>query len=80
MQVNKKQICFNVSECDPQHVLNTWLGVEYIVSNDTKTWEEARADCVDRGYNLAKIESEEEHNYIVHVVKNKCMYRDQFRY
>ena len=32
------------------------FGVDYVVIKyDTKTWTDAQADCVQRGYNLASV-------------------------
>ena len=51
------------SDCNRMYAVNYEFGFEYLFVKDTKQWEDARVDCVARGYNLAKLESEQEHDY-----------------
>ena len=45
--------------------IRSWtLGYDYLFVNQWQTWEGARQACLQRGLYLARIESEEEANFI----------------
>jgi len=45
------------------------LGYDYYVSGVKKSWQEAREDCLSRGFSLVWVESEAENDYVNSLMK-----------
>ncbi|KAL0961586.1 hypothetical protein UPYG_G00354810 [Umbra pygmaea] len=46
----------------------------YFVSNEKKSWESSRQDCLSRGANLVTINSQEEQKFLHGLGRNSAMY------
>ena len=43
------------------------FGFNFFVSHISKTWDEARMECEERGYSLATVSTAEELSFIAHI-------------
>ena len=55
------------------------FGLEYmIVKNDKKSWTDAQADCVQRGFNLTSVLNENEASFLLNYAYLLCFNFCQF--
>ena len=57
--------------CYNDHTQHSWRNKGYFIGTTKENWYDAKQECIQKGMQLIQVDSQEEHNFLIKILKGK---------